>query len=209
MFERDVSCIKKFFKNRFHFESELSPEFEDIEKAEHLDNEIRCSGFTRQMAEDINDELYAENGELRKDDDSDDEYESSDGTENEESEGEPIDDACSEILNEIKELNIANPKDQEKSDSEKIFNNKLNADSDLDEMSDLCYNNFRGKDGFSVTSTIHPEEITKRIRKERMLKRKKEMVGRWVAKGVSIAATRSRRENKDVVKESTGIWGWE
>lgn len=202
-------CIKKFFKNRFQFESELSPQFEDIEKTDHLDNEVRCSGFTKQMAEDINNELYIENGELRKDDDSDDEYESSDGTENEESEEEPIDDACANISNEIKKLSIENSKEKEKSNSDFFVDKDLSADSDLDVMSDASHNYFQENDGFSVTSTIHPEEVKKRIRKERLMKQKKDMIGRWVAKGVSSAANRSRKENKTIVKESRGIWGWE
>ncbi|XP_021236877.1 serine/threonine-protein kinase RIO2 [Numida meleagris] len=59
-FDRDVNCIKEFFKKRFNYESELFPEFKDIRRETSLDIEIAASGYTKEMQED--DELLHPSG---------------------------------------------------------------------------------------------------------------------------------------------------
>uniref|UniRef100_A0A803VTY3 non-specific serine/threonine protein kinase n=1 Tax=Ficedula albicollis TaxID=59894 RepID=A0A803VTY3_FICAL len=51
-FNRDVSCIKEFFKKRFNYESELFPTFKDIRRECSLDKEIAASGYAKEMQED-------------------------------------------------------------------------------------------------------------------------------------------------------------
>ncbi|KAM6302812.1 serine/threonine-protein kinase RIO2 isoform 2-T2 [Podargus strigoides] len=51
-FDRDVNCIKEFFKKRFNYESELFPEFKDIRRECSLDRAIAASGYTKVMQED-------------------------------------------------------------------------------------------------------------------------------------------------------------
>ncbi|NXE44578.1 RIOK2 kinase, partial [Casuarius casuarius] len=51
-FDRDVKCIKEFFKKRFSYESELFPTFQDIRRECCLDIEIAASGYTKEMQED-------------------------------------------------------------------------------------------------------------------------------------------------------------
>ncbi|XP_054253355.1 serine/threonine-protein kinase RIO2 [Indicator indicator] len=51
-FDRDVNCIKEFFKKRFSYESELFPSFKDIRKECSLDREIAASGCAKEMEED-------------------------------------------------------------------------------------------------------------------------------------------------------------
>ncbi|XP_068523076.1 serine/threonine-protein kinase RIO2 isoform X1 [Anas acuta] len=51
-FDRDVNCIKEFFKKRFNYESELFPSFQDIRRESSLDIEIAASGYTKEMQED-------------------------------------------------------------------------------------------------------------------------------------------------------------
>ncbi|XP_065716833.1 serine/threonine-protein kinase RIO2 isoform X1 [Patagioenas fasciata] len=51
-FDRDVNCIKEFFKKRFNYESELFPAFKDIRRECSLDTEIAASGYTKEMQED-------------------------------------------------------------------------------------------------------------------------------------------------------------
>ncbi|GAB0205212.1 serine/threonine-protein kinase RIO2 [Grus japonensis] len=51
-FDRDVSCIKEFFKKRFSYESELFPTFKDIRRECSLDREIAASGHIKEMQED-------------------------------------------------------------------------------------------------------------------------------------------------------------
>ena len=52
-FDRDVTCLKDFFRRRFNYESELAPNFEDIVRMDALDAEISASGITKQMEKDI------------------------------------------------------------------------------------------------------------------------------------------------------------
>ncbi|KFQ42404.1 Serine/threonine-protein kinase RIO2, partial [Nestor notabilis] len=51
-FDRDVNCIKEFFKKRFNFESEVFPEFKDVRRECSLDREIAASGYTKEIQED-------------------------------------------------------------------------------------------------------------------------------------------------------------
>ncbi|KAM4879756.1 serine/threonine-protein kinase RIO2 [Sylvia borin] len=51
-FNRDVNCIKEFFKKRFNYESELFPTFKDIRRECSLDKEIAASGYAKEIKED-------------------------------------------------------------------------------------------------------------------------------------------------------------
>ncbi|NWX47212.1 RIOK2 kinase, partial [Steatornis caripensis] len=51
-FDRDVNCIKEFFKKRFNYESELFPEFKDIRRECSLDREVAASGYMKELQED-------------------------------------------------------------------------------------------------------------------------------------------------------------
>ncbi|KAG0716311.1 Serine/threonine-protein kinase RIO2 [Chionoecetes opilio] len=51
-FDRDVRCVQEFFKRRFNYESELSPDFAcDIRKEYSLDKEVAASGYLRDVQE--------------------------------------------------------------------------------------------------------------------------------------------------------------
>ena len=52
-FDRDVNCIRDFFKRRFNYESELAPTFDDVERVDALDAEVAASGVTKQMEKDL------------------------------------------------------------------------------------------------------------------------------------------------------------
>ena len=52
-FDRDVKCLQDFFRRRFNYESELAPNFQDIERMDALDAEVSASGMTKQMEKDI------------------------------------------------------------------------------------------------------------------------------------------------------------
>ena len=72
-FERDVNCIRDFFKRRFEYESELAPSFDDITRVDALDAEVAASGVTKQMEKDLRleygmDEETSEGDESDEDD---------------------------------------------------------------------------------------------------------------------------------------------
>lgn len=71
-FERDVDCIRKFFKKRFHYESDLYPLFNEHARREFdLDVHVEASGFTKQaqkeFEETIGDYLKLDENDLLDD----------------------------------------------------------------------------------------------------------------------------------------------
>ncbi|KAL4872665.1 hypothetical protein BDV12DRAFT_161961 [Aspergillus spectabilis] len=93
-FDRDVNCIKRYFKRKFHFVSEVpGPFFADAKKqlsqnaGKRLDVEVEASGFSRKMAREL--EKYmkevgvdgdngAANEDAQNDEDEDEELQGSD-----------------------------------------------------------------------------------------------------------------------------------
>jgi len=71
-FDRDVDCIRVFFKRRFNFESEKTPKFSDLKKCNNLDNLVHASGFSKEIKEfdSMRDEISGsedEKGEVAED----------------------------------------------------------------------------------------------------------------------------------------------
>lgn len=52
-FDRDVQCVREFFKKRFGYESELFPKFSDIERDDVLDLETAATGFSKEVKEEL------------------------------------------------------------------------------------------------------------------------------------------------------------
>jgi len=73
-FERDVACIRDFFKRRFDFCSELAPGWEDIVREDAMDAEVAASGVTKQMERDLRRE-YGINQEEESEDEEESEEE--------------------------------------------------------------------------------------------------------------------------------------
>ncbi|KAJ1569945.1 Serine/threonine-protein kinase RIO2 [Nowakowskiella sp. JEL0078] len=88
-FDRDVECIRVFFKKRFDFESDRYPKFtRDVVKEQDLDVQVLASGFTKNQQEEferlqsiLENEREENNGEV--DSDSEDEEEEQEEEENE------------------------------------------------------------------------------------------------------------------------------
>ena len=73
-FDRDVQCIRNYFRKKFDYESERFPSFANITKEEGVDLEVEASGFTREMQTTF-DEAFSEwsKGEADDENESDDE----------------------------------------------------------------------------------------------------------------------------------------
>lgn len=61
----------------------------------------------------------------------------------------------------------------------------------------------------TTAATIAPEIIKKKVKAALQKREKREHSRRILVKGEANAVTRIRRENRDTIKQSTGIWGWE
>ena len=96
-FDRDVNCIKRYFKRKFHFESDVpGPFFKDAKKnfvknpGKRLDVEVEASGFSRKMARDLENYMQevgangdAENSDGENESDDEEEEEDQSGSEDE------------------------------------------------------------------------------------------------------------------------------
>lgn len=74
-FDRDVQCIRDFFRRRFDFETDVYPTFQQIERMYSLDNDLRASGFTKELENQF--EQISETIQLRKPVENDEEESSS------------------------------------------------------------------------------------------------------------------------------------
>ncbi|KAJ8916486.1 hypothetical protein NQ315_000128 [Exocentrus adspersus] len=200
-FDRDVNCIRTFFKRRFGYESELYPKFSDVERCDNLDAELLCSGFTKKMAQDINRELGI--------DSSDEEEEFSDAT-----------GTVDLITKQIKDSSISGDTDAKHYSTidfiaEQMKNNRLpekdeESQSFGSESESSCCDDFEIASMRSTATTIPPDEVKKRVKKQIAVKEKKDQRVKRVAKGEASAVTRSRRENRNTVKQySSGFWGYD
>ncbi|KAK6617049.1 Serine/threonine-protein kinase RIO2 [Polyplax serrata] len=191
-FNRDVHCIRAFFRRRFNYESSLSPSFHDVMREDTLDAEVSASGFTKRMELDLMKQVL--------------------NSENEEEEIDVMEDegGVEEFYSCDEDENTTYSHEKEKL----VMFEHLSENSEPEEQND---DNCSVADGrhyfgsvrsYSTSSTIAPQVIQSKVKKALMNREKKELRKRIVAKGEASATTRSRRENRDIIKESNGIWGW-
>lgn len=162
---------------------------------DNIDSELFVSGFTKQMAKDINIEYG-----MQSDSDSENDGDINEDIENQENdEFFDVPELVEPLENKFEKLQMLQNEEVEKEDQE---------DSDLDSNFEDA-SHFETQSIRSTASTIHPDEIKSRIRTQLNSKEKRQQRKKCVAKGEASAATRNRRENIETIKTSAGIWGWE
>lgn len=87
-----------------------------------------------------------------------------------------------------------------------IVNYKNNFSGDSDCVSQDSEDNFESRSIRSTATTIPPDEIKRRLKKQMFVKQRNESKRKCVAKGEASAVTRTRRENHSTIKQSNGIW---
>lgn len=217
-FYRDVNCIRIFFKKRFGYESELFPKFSDIQRVDCLDAEVLCTGFTKQMAKDLNLELGVDESDSEteknlsgNENSSEDEFFEAEG----DCLGEDVRRSIIEMKIEDAGMETIKLSRVDSDASEKISKNRLSSESgslktnsDNNDDLDMDKYSFKYETGSvrSSATTIHPDEIKTRVKKQMKLKKTREQRKKCVAKGEASAVTRSRRNNMDTIKQSDGLW---
>ncbi|CAG0921541.1 unnamed protein product [Notodromas monacha] len=207
-FDRDVGCVKNFFKRRFSYESELLPVFDDVERSGSLDVEVAASGFVKKFEEEFGevdvDEGDDENSEIEENvgdtslekvsdyssDGRDDEADESSKDQRETSEPSHFWDIIPEVVG----------KEDADSHAPDVLTSKLEKVSISSDA----------KPAMSVASTslstIAPEDVRKRVRRQLNAQDKK-AARRIKVKGEANVVTRTRRANHDTIKQSLdGIW---
>lgn len=161
-FNRDVECIRVFFKRRFQYESLLYPKFKlDTERQFSLDVQVAASGFTKekqqelekfqeeegQLAQELGEDAYRrsededvaldeEDGSEEESEEEDDEEEEEDEDEDED-EGEPSEEPqeTEDLPVSVGKLSLANLAQLDQSAGSST-QNKSNPNSDQDEYED-------------------------------------------------------------------------
>ncbi|XP_076339945.1 serine/threonine-protein kinase RIO2-like isoform X1 [Tachypleus tridentatus] len=226
-FDRDVACVWEFFKKRFDFQSELYPCFADVKREDSLDFSTAASGFSKEIQEDLEEAIQLMNEDEDGNDIEENEASYCSNTlaqiniENppkhssmmqrflEEAHCSKLDDNPPVLIDDD---NFETLKVKIKS---KILedNQKLNTDNlevnEVEKRTSLQETNSQVEgyaDSVTSTATIAPEEIRNRVKKH-FRKREISQGHRMKVKGEANSVTRSRRENRDNIKQTlSGFW---
>jgi RIO kinase 2 len=182
-------------------------------REDSIDVEVAASGFTKEMDEDLCDEILRDKSDEVPEEDDEGTASESESVESEDAEQHaetPAEKVEESLPDEAKEVPI-----------DTLHAEVLDslANMNLDRRVHLTSTGGGGDDsvsvsGFSMISrstaaTIAPEVIKGKIRKSFEKGDKMNARRRIRAKGEASATTRSRRANSENIKHSHGIWGWE
>lgn len=231
-FDRDVQCIRDFFFRRFSLESELYPKFADVKRMHNLDVEVAASGFTRDMSKSF-DEAAADLKEIDDGDfeDTDETAQAQDVEEEEEEEYKGDDEGGTEEectpehgvsddqqtrdnyaaeTGDKVEVNTCETDKQEQSEDFELeglsSQNKMHRPyrDTKSHVTEVCSDDdVRSQTSCTTTSTFDSSEIRARVKKSL---EKKQRAMRRRKRGEASAVTRSRRENREVVKQGEDSW---
>lgn len=199
LFERDVNCIREFFKRRFNYESECFPKFDDIEKEDDMDIEIGVSGF---CGNDSNQDDTKSEGENENNDDDDDSDE--DARENVSVGAEITTKAAADDLDLDLDVKIDALEVDEKG-AENAVDERCDESADEKDCGASIADSFSDIRSYatSTASKIVPNVIHARIKKSLHKREKLDARRKCVAKGEASAVVRRRKENRNVIKECT------
>jgi RIO kinase 2 len=226
-FERDVQCVRNFFKKRFSYESELYPTFAEIEREDNLDVEVAVSGFTKEMEQDLDAEIHRGDQNDSEESDGCDQDHQDDPEESEEvdrvhrndqqdansdrsgagEDEDRIQEAQTEETDNFVSENVTNYQQEVAKAMQELRLDPVPAPPsqlDLDDRQSISNFSVRSH---STAATIPPEVIKDRIKKTFVKADKMAAKKRIRAKGEASATTRSRRENRDTIKTSQFFFG--
>lgn len=175
-----------------------------ISREEFLDIEVSASGFTKNM-----DQLLLHEMGMIDSIDEEGSGEENDFYENEKDEIEHLAGKVSELMKEeLSTILLPNEvKDNVKSDSDEYISLSENDECQSVVSSKVCYSDIHSVRSMSTATTIPPEVIRNRIKKSLEKRERATVRHRKLAKGEASAVNRQRRDNKDIIKDSFGIWG--
>lgn len=206
-FNRDVNCIREFFRKRFGYESELFPTFRDI-VADNNDEEHKKSSKVLVHTPDVSDS--EENNDSDEDENKGDsiKVESKDNHEIKKN-NEDLDNLDSKMSKLKVETELQSSEVKQKSlvtnHVYNLFEKDVSDEEDIEKTS-CCESTF---DGLSTTSTIIPISIVKKRMKAEMEKQKRKEKTKQSLKKSTITS-KIRRENRDIAREhldSDDFWG--
>ncbi|CAH2269395.1 jg16421 [Pararge aegeria aegeria] len=76
-------------------------------------------------------------------------------------------------------------------------------------MIEKALSDVRSMRSYTSASTIAPEVVKQQVKKNLEVREKKMARKHAIAKGEASAVTRERRDNRETIRESHGLWGWD
>ncbi|CAO3668015.1 unnamed protein product [Umbelopsis ramanniana] len=226
-FNRDVECIRVFFKRRFGYESLLYPKFtkKHIEREFDLDVQVAASGFTKKHQQELEEyqEALGDEGE-EEGADSDEDFESDEESEDEIAE-EPLKEMTEEEKAEerLRNLRLGNDMETESEESEEELSD-LGSDEEESEEEDEQNRSSTGDDLLAPTGNRDfkayrdsskanekakkPKakgELDENAIKEKVTRALKSQENRTTGKHHSrrnLTKGKEKRKNKDVIKHA-------
>ncbi|CAH0399337.1 unnamed protein product [Chilo suppressalis] len=238
-FDRDVRCVREFFKKRFGYESELFPRFSDLQRDDRLDADVACSGYKRskgddqQLLQEMGIDLAVEGEESSSEEEemtppqpvsnyTDDELTKL----REQVEASIHDDETKpigEVVVKTKELRITGQEEDSeapeliKVDTESAKSKNAHDETSPEKNSQECrlamiekaLSDARSMRTYTSASTIAPEVVKQQVKRNLEARQKQMERRKAIAKGEASATTRTRRDNRETIRESHGLWGWD
>nr|SVE75058.1 EOG090X04DJ [Daphnia dolichocephala] len=235
-FDRDVKCLRDFFKRRFNFEGEAYPIFSDVVREANIDVEVAASGHVKELEDELDEDF-----EDKSDDDLEVEKDNECSREEKVSQEitEKLETPLADNVKEVTEITVgpALPAENKEAVDEilpmakevqEFFDEPCNANSipivsgekpledgeDVEKLSEMLTDwsgiktKNRGTGSTASMSTIHPDVVKQRVKSTITKRQNIQAVQRIRAKGEASAATRKKRENKELIR-ADGIWGWD
>jgi len=200
-FDRDVQCIRDFFRRKYGFESRHYPRFQDIVRTHNLDVEVTASGFTKDEDstfeeavsglrnqnfkgnEDAEDEKGESDEESDEDESEEDEEENASGDDNK-------DDEADDISAKLEDMDI----EKNTNTQSRPFRDKMNKKEKSAVLDDSSVTR-------TTMKTLSEKDIRDKVKRS-LSKQQKENQRRRVKKGESALSTRMRTEQRNEIKDS-------
>ncbi|KAG8192209.1 hypothetical protein JTE90_009969 [Oedothorax gibbosus] len=229
-FDRDVTCIRDFFKKRFNYESELYPTFQEISREDTLDLTTCASGYSKEIQEDLEEALQMMTLEEEPEEEENEE-DKEDARDNDQTNTEKDQPSCPEARNTSDLLQRYLDDSVGALDHTETFIEPENENllieyesiipespqkecqvdnDDIESQANTNRTTTRKSKAYSTRSmsTIPPEDVKARVRKEQFKQRQKIERKRMLVKGEASAVNRKRKENQDEIKDFAFFGNW-
>ncbi|GBM75342.1 hypothetical protein AVEN_1741-1 [Araneus ventricosus] len=233
-FDRDVTCIREFFRRKFDYESELYPTFKEIERNDYLDITTAASGYSKEIKDDLKKTVELKDEDESEDASDEDHNGNEDNSKNTWKDTRNLlerylDDSVGALIDSDVSLSFENDEERIGLDQFEKLNlseeiTSLNIEKNLAQENSPDGNTGCNEDAESVDKpvkfkktktfstrsvlTIPPEEIKARLQKQRMKRQEKERKRRLITKGEAGATNLVKRENKDTINQVMEFCEW-
>lgn len=101
------------------------------------------------------------------------------------------------------------PTEEQKEDNDFIGELDKNSQKYRLAMIEKALSDVRSMRTYTSASTIAPEVVKQQVKKNLEDRQKKMERRKAIVKGEASAVTRLRRDNRETIRESHGLWGWD